>query len=276
MGGGAKFMMGLRTMNSSTTMSAPRPLPPLTARGARPGSLAWLPAPMRPGLAAVRLYARPFLLIQACALLVVVAFYTLPGARSGLETLAAWKDRGGLGWAVVVAAVAGGVLPEAAKAVALGDWRFDRRRLNDLAFNTAFFALLAGVGTNLFYQLQSLVFGDGTDWLTVLKKVSVDQGVYTVLFTSPVSLVVYRWRAHHYDARRTLASLTPLRRTFVDDVLPVVIPAWFYWTPLVLLIYSLPTSLQFVLFIFALAAWSLILTFVASRRPGAGAPPASR
>ncbi|HLL88130.1 MAG TPA: hypothetical protein VK324_02390, partial [Tepidisphaeraceae bacterium] len=190
--------------------------------------------------------------------------------RHALEALAAWKDQGGLALAAVVAAVAGGVLPEVAKAVALGDWRVDRKRLADLAFNTAFFALLAGVLTNLFYQLQTLVFGQGTDWVTVLKKVVVDQGLYTPLFTSPFSFFVYRWRANGYRWAHTLSQVRPIRRAYAAHVLPLTVPAWCYWMPMVLLIYSLPTPLQFVLFIFALAAWSLILTFVA----GGGDAPA--
>lgn len=38
---------------------------------------------------------------------------------------------------------------------------------------------------NGFYAFQVVLFGDGTDWLTILKKTAFDQFVFSVFVTSP-------------------------------------------------------------------------------------------
>ena len=48
--------------------------------------------------------------------------------------------------------------------------------------------------------------------------------------------------------------------------MPLLIPGWAFWIPMTLMIYSLPGELQFCMFSLALAAWSLIMIFVADRR----------
>jgi hypothetical protein len=49
----------------------------------------------------------------------------------------------------------------------------------------------------------------------------------------------------------------------------ILIPNWLFWIPMVSIIYALPVPLQFLLFIPALAAWSLIVVFIATQ-PDAG------
>jgi hypothetical protein len=41
------------------------------------------------------------------------------------------------------------------------------------------------------------------------------------------------------------------------------LPNWLFWIPMVSIIYALPVPLQFLLFVPALAAWSLIMVFIA-------------
>ena len=46
-------------------------------------------------------------------------------------------------------------------------------------------------------------------------------------------------------------------------MLPLLLPDWGFWIPMVLVIYAFPLALQFLLFVLALAAWSLILVVIA-------------
>jgi hypothetical protein len=53
-------------------------------------------------------------------------------------------------------------------------------------------------------------------------------------------------------------------RWYLTHVGPLLIPCWCFWIPMVLMVYSMPPPLQFSLFCLALAAWSLLMVFVAN------------
>ena len=46
---------------------------------------------------------------------------------------------------------------------------------------------------------------------------------------------------------------------YLRDVAPLLVTGWAFWLPMVLLVYTLPSPLQFLLFCFALAGWSLLM-----------------
>ena len=49
--------------------------------------------------------------------------------------------------------------------------------------------------------------------------------------------------------------------------MPLQLPAWAFWTPMVVLIYIMPPSLQIVLWTGAMAGWSLVMVFIGRRGP---------
>jgi hypothetical protein len=62
-----------------------------------------------------------------------------------------------------------------------------------------------------------------------------------------------------------------LGRGFIAGrVMPLLVPCWCFWIPIVAIVYALPGPLQFLMFAFALAAWSLIMVFIASDSADAG------
>src|SRR6478752_7609145 len=92
-------------------------------------------SPFRAGLLAVRRFARPFVLMQVAAVLVVVAYRASAQVRD------------------MCAAIAGALLPEAATLATVPDERGRPGRLGRLAFTTAFF-LVNGAVVDLFYRLS--------------------------------------------------------------------------------------------------------------------------
>ena len=227
----------------TTSSDPPAAVPPLSA--------AW---------AALRQFWRPFLLIQTAAVLVAVAFRASPGFRAACETAAAWKASGGLPFAAVTVAIAGGLLPELAKAVALGP-RTVAGRAGEIAFNTAFFAL-NGVVVDLLYSGEARLFGHGADVGTVVRKVAFDQFVFTPTWLVFIVLL-FLWRQRGFSWAATRPAV---RRGFYRQrVVPLLLPDWLFWIPMVSVIYALPVALQFLMFIPALAAWSLIMVFIADR-----------
>lgn len=227
-----------------------------------------------PGLEAVRRYWRPFVLLQAVALLLVIGYSQSAAVREVCEHLAAVKTRWGLLFSGVATALAGAILPEIAKVLALGQRHFDRRRINDISFALAIFAF-NGVWTDLQYRVLAWMYGSGNDWPTVMSKVLTDQFACTPLYAVPYWIVLYAWRGNGYDLRRTVGEMSG--RWYLTRVLPLLIPCWFFWIPMTMLIYSLPGPLQLWLFLFAVGAWSLVMVCVASgqTRPPAPAPVAA-
>lgn len=213
------------------------------------------------GLAALRRYYRPLLLIQAAAVALVVAYYASAGVREICATLAGIKAAGGLAFAAASAAGAGALMPEVARLLAdrrgAAGWR---ARLPRIAFNLAFFAF-NGVVIDGFYRLAAWLFGAGTDARTVAIKVVFDQFVFNPLWV-PLIVALYLWRQNGFRLGPTWAVVSA-RGFYRTRVLPLIVPSWFFWVPMVVIIYALPVPLQFLLFVLALAAWSLIMVFIA-------------
>ncbi|MFN4242667.1 MAG: hypothetical protein ACK4PI_05470 [Tepidisphaerales bacterium] len=221
-----------------------------------------------PATAAIRRYWRAFVAIQLIGLGLVAGYWTVPAVAAVLQQLAEWRERGGVLAAALAGAIAGGILPELAKLVTGIDRRPVVRRLHDVGFQFAFFAFSSFVVFH-FYQLQSWLFGDRQDLATVAAKVALDQFVFTVFWATPFGLTMFSLKACGYRLGPTLATLTP--RRLAERFPALLLPCWMYWLPMTSLIYSLPGALQFVLFSLALAAWSLLMVFIAQHNAAAAA-----
>jgi hypothetical protein len=216
------------------------------------------------GQAALRRFWRPFALIQLVAVALVVAYHASPSVRDVCAALAAWKTAGGLPLAAATAAFAGGVLPELAKLVAQRGSAPLRGRAGEIAFNVAFFAF-NGVVVDGLYRLEATLFGSGAGSATIAAKVAFDQFVFTPPWLFLIT-ALYLFRARGYSWSATRPAFT--RGFFRERVLPLLLPDWFFWIPMVSVVYAFPLALQFLLFILALAAWSLILVVIAGGESG--------
>ncbi len=218
------------------------------------------PSPLAAAWAALRQFWHPFLLIQIGAVLLAVAFHLSPAFRTACAAAAAWKTAGGLPFSAATVAIAGGLLPELAKLVALGP-RTLAGRAGEIAFNTVFFAV-NGVVVDLLYSGEAWLFGRGGSPRVVAEKVAFDQFLFTPSWLV-VIVVLFLWRQRGFSWAATRPALT--RGFYRQRVVPLLLPDWLFWIPMVSVIYALPVALQFLMFIPALAAWSLIMVFIADR-----------
>ena len=216
-------------------------------------------SPLTAGRDAIRRFHRPFILIQLAAVALVVAYHLDARVRDVCAALAAWKTAGGLPLAAATASFAGGILPELAK-LATQRGASVRGRGGEIAFNVVFFAF-NGVVVDSLYRGEAALFGTGADVATVAFKVAFDQLVFTPPWLCLIT-ALYLWRRMGFSWARTRAALGV--GFFRRRVLPLMLPDWFFWIPMVSVIYAFPLPLQFLLFVFALAAWSLILVVIAS------------
>lgn len=218
-----------------------------------------VPSALEAGAAALRRFWRPFVLIQTSAALVAVAYGASASFRAAAAQAAAWKAAGGLWAAAALTAVAGGILPEVAKMLADRGRSALRGRGGEILFNTAFFAF-DGLVIDPLYRGEAVLFGRDTLVRTVVEKVAFDQFVFTPLWSVAI-VVLFLWRQRGYSLAATRPALA--RGFYRTRVLPLLLPNWLFWIPMVSIIYALPVPLQFLLFVPALAAWSLIMVFIA-------------
>ncbi len=216
-------------------------------------------SPLAAGAAALRRFWRPFLLIQAGAALLAIAYRVSVPFREACALAAAWKTAGGLLLSAAISALAGGLLPEIAKLAADRGRSTLRGRGGEVLFNTAFFAF-DGVVIDLLYRGEARLFGGTAQLSTVVEKVAFDQFVFSPLW-SILIVLLFLWRQRGYSLAATLPAIGP--GFYQSRVVPLIVPNWLFWIPMVSIIYALPVALQFLLFVPALAAWSLIMVFIA-------------
>lgn len=219
-------------------------------------------SPLALGAAALRRFWRPFLLIQGAALALALGYHFIQAMRSACEAVGVWKTSGGLLFVALSGAVAGGLLPEIAKALADRTLAGLRGRGGAIAFNTAFFAF-NGIVVDLFYRLEAVLLGNRANFWTVVAKALFDQFVFTPLWLILITLL-FLWRRRGFSFAATLPALKAgfYRGFYRTRVVPLLIPNWFFWLPTVSIIYALPSPLQFPLFVLLLGAWSLIMVFI--------------
>ena len=222
---------------------------------------------LRPGVAAVGRFWKPFVLIQGVALLMVTAYFVWPAARHAFGWLGAVKASAGLIGSALAGGFAGALLPELAKVVALGQRHFDAQRVRNVGFNFVFF-MGNGLLADLFYRLQAVLFGETHHLWQTAAKVACDQFGFTPFLALPYGAIAFALRRDRYHPGPLLGQLNG--RWYVSHVIPLLLPNWFFWIPMVSLVYSLPGELQYLLFLFGLAAWSLIMVFIASGESDAG------
>ena len=195
------------------------------------------------------------------ALVLVIAYYGSDAVREVCARLAAFKTAGGLLFSAATASFAGGILPEIAKV--LGDRRRYtlQNRGGEILFNLAFFAF-NGLVIDFLYRTEGHLFGLQASLGTVAEKTAFDQFVFTPLWL-PLIITLYLWRQERFS----LSAIWKLVRRpgfYRKRVLPLLLPDWFFWIPMVSIIYALPMPLQFLLFVLALGAWSLIMVSIAT------------
>ena len=212
------------------------------------------------GLRAARANLLPGLVLQAAMLSIVLAYYFHEPTRHKLNLLAHYKEAWGYGFSCLSSISAGAILPEIFKVIFFQKGMVTRKNFTNLLFTVPFWGCM-GMCVDLLYRMQAVWFGPGRAPLTLIKKVAVDQFLYSAFFSAPVSVIAYDWHNG--------SSTSGPKRLFTSkfwriDLPPTVIANWGVWIPLVAIVYSLPPLLQVPLSNLALTFWVLILSFITS------------
>lgn len=218
-----------------------------------------------PARSAFAIYWPAILCIQFFGLLVVLAYYQIDGAETVFRRIALWKKEGGYLFAGISTIISAGVIPELLK-------RKFRPPANEapsrgeLAHQFTMWAAI-GVLVDAFYRLQGHWFGDGTEATTILTKVLVDQLGFTPLVALPFMVTWSLFREVAYRPRELARRLSfSLLR---ERVLPLWATCLVFWPVMLLVIYDLPSLLQFPLFLFGNSAFSILMIFILRRQAAA-------
>jgi hypothetical protein len=218
------------------------------------------------GMAGMKQNALPGLALWVLALVLVLADRSLPSAHAVFQSVAMWKSRYGVVFSAASTAFFGGVVPFL---LLMLKGRIGRRRIGqnrwaaELAFYVFFWAY-KGIEVDLFYRLQSHLFGNQATPGTIVRKVLVDQFIYNPIWAAPMSALAFLWKESSFSFE---AMKSKLGFDFMTFTVPVTLMStWAVWVPAVAIIYCLPAPLQVPLFNLVLCFWVLVLSFI-SKRP---------
>lgn len=216
-------------------------------------------AAFRPGLLAVRHYYRVFLFFQAIAIGLYFSYQSIPSVQRIVDSFAAWKTSGGLLLSALLTACAGTFLPEAVRTLVGPDRSWNQSRLRRLGWNFLFFSF-NGLLVDLFYGVQAALFGVGPSLRVVLPKMAFDFFGFIPWVALPMSVSYFLWLELDWSPRRIWRAWS--WTLYRDRVLPLIIPDFFYWGPILIFLYGLPLALQVPFFLLAFSGWSLAFLFI--------------
>ena len=221
-------------------------------------------AAFRIGLASARVNRSSFVVLLAFMALLAPAYFCVPCVRSGLEPLRRFMEQNGAVAAFLSMVVFAGLIP----------WAFfliDRSIRPEYpgwtgVVQVLWRSLLAVACLGL-YRAQDALFGPGADVLTLLKKMAVDQFVWTPLFLSPVDSLFYFWLGRDFSFGRCRAEW-PKAGFAAGVVLPNLLSGWCVGIPTNLVVYMFPLDLRILVMGLIGSFWTLVCLQI-GRRSGA-------
>lgn len=219
-----------------------------------------LAQPLRIGLDSARVNAVPMVILWLAAFVTVGGYYWLPGFARALEPLAQWQRNSGWMAAFLNLFVFCGVIPGvficSIKALR------PQHPLATVLVQSLWCGLWGAVNNGLYIMLSKM-FGNGTDFLTLVLKTAVDQFVWTVFVVAPINAAFYFWVGRDFSLARTR---TEWPRRFVRDVfLPNLLANWIVWIPVLCVVFAFPLPLQIQLAGIASSFWTLMCLQIGRR-----------
>lgn len=232
----------------STPMSTPEKIP----------TLASTPLSVRARIAAaLRQNLIPGLILQLFALLLVLAYYHVEPITEVCVRLGQFKVKWGFLFSAISTGLFGGLLPFS---ILIFMKKVPHQVLIATGIYYLFFWMWKGVEVDLLYRVQSLLFGDGTDAPTILKKVVVDQFGFNLFYSVPSIALTALWKDHGFIWSATRHALN---HDFFKKTIPsMMLSTWMIWLPTTAIVYSMPAPLQVPLFNIVLCFYVLIATVI--------------
>lgn len=212
---------------------------------------------VKPAVRAVLANWKPMLLIQLGAVGIVVVYYQSASMQAWCAHLATLKENGGLPFAAIAGAIAGGIVPEFAKLITKN--KSQRQGVKEIACVAIYFAFM-GLSVDILYSFFGRVWGMDHQPLTIVKKTCSDMGVFCPLIAVSTTVATLTWKDCGFSFSKTKEVFS--NGGFWDRYIKVLLPNWIIWIPVVSAIYCLPVNLQFLTAQLAEAAWSIVVVHI--------------
>ena len=221
-----------------------------------------------PGIKAVKDNWRPIVLIQVCFLVFVVLYYSVPSLQNLPNQIDAFKKSvGPFTFVVGVIWFVSIGIPEIAKRVT--GQKTDPLTWKDLILRMVYFATI-GISINLLYDWMNVALGSDVHLGTILKKLAMDQLVYSPFFSMPLAVLTFLYRDTKFSTQKSIAMLK--NGEFWRRYFPLYATCIMYFGPVCIAMYSLPLGLTFPVAMAAQAAWGIIVVAVGSHELPETAP----
>lgn len=195
----------------------------------------------------------PGLFLQFFALTVCLCYYFWDPAKPVFTFFADLKTAYGPVYSFFSTSLFGGLIPFIYLALTR---RIKKNRIKYLIFTCSFWAL-KGIEINYLYALQSLLFGDGNDVMTIVKKTCVDQFIYAPLLAVPGMTIAMLWPKNDFSWRQMKQDIN--KPLFTLKMPTILISNMIVWIPTVSIVYVMPAPLQVPVSNLALCFFVLIL-----------------
>ena len=196
----------------------------------------------------------PGIVLQTFAVTLVLLYYNLDSVKTACNDLAEFKTEHGYLFSAVSTALFGGLIPCLFMiyrgAISRKFW------ISHGMFFTLFW-FYKGIEVDFLYRMQAVMFGDGTDFYTISKKVAFDQFVYNLFYACASITFCYMWKDNGFSIRKTREKTS--RKTFTLTLPSVIVSTWIVWLPTTAIVYSLPSALQIPLFNIVLCFFVLLV-----------------
>jgi hypothetical protein len=207
--------------------------------------------------AAAKANLLPGILLQCLMFVFFTLYIAHEGTRHFLEQVAHVQQEAGYAFSFCSYVIASALLPELLRIVFFQSGKATGRNLW-LFLTAAPLWGAMGILVDLLYRLQTVWFGSGHDWATLLRKVFVDQFLFSPFLSIPLAV---GWFLLRDEGFRPSAFQMIFRADFIfEKVFPVAVAAWCVWVPGVLLVYHMPPRLQLPVAVFIQVFWVLLFT----------------
>lgn len=205
----------------------------------------------------------PALILQGVMIALGIGYWSeIEMIRVVFQEFQSWKEKGGYLFSILAAAFAAGFVSEVFRVYFVDGAQWRREHVDNIIFKCLLMGFL-GMTTDYFYRLQGVWFGNGTDWMTLHKKVIVDMLGYSGLVTAPLQSVLFCWKEEGYSWSRARKKIFPLREFLGNRYIPFILSNLCFWLPIVYVIYSMPPLLQMPLNLIAASIWGILIVTVA-------------
>lgn len=199
----------------------------------------------------------PGLILQAFAITLLVLYYNFEPVKELCNEIAATKTKYGYLFSGFSTALFGGLFPSL--------FLMYRGNIpkNQWLSHGLFFCLFwfyKGMEVDFLYRMQALMFGDGTDTATIVKKVAFDQFVYNFIYACASITFCYMWKDNGFSIKETKKKIN--KETFTVTLPSVILSTWIVWIPTTAVVYSLPSALQVPLFNIVLCFFVLMVSSI--------------